>query len=455
MTWLVVMTGLAFSLCPNAPAFNPQGGSQATPIVSPVLKRDSLLNGLHLIVMEKRGAGTVSVHLRINSGSMFDLAGKGGLADITAGMLLRGGGGWTAKDLRENASQSGISVNIRVGWDSTDIAVNGPSYALESVFDLLSRIVVTPTFDQKEFDAIKAERVEVLKSEQSDQHLRLTSRAMESVFGSHPYGRPSRGTVDSISKITRPDLLYFHSRFYLANNSELMITGEATPEEVTRFARGKLGAWKKGDKVPATFRPPDPSTVRRVIILDQVESPAAAGVIAQVGVSRRGEDYFAAMVMSEVFKNRIANYARTSGGVIETHLETRFLQGPFWVKVSSPTEDLPRTIESMLAEMTRLQSSQPSIEELESAKSQLLAAQSDQLQSADGVVDIVLDMELYGLGRDYLVTFADRVNAVTQAEVLRAAQFYLKPQQATIVVRGPASRFDSMLKSLGAVTVLP
>ncbi len=455
MTRLVVLTGLALSLCLNGSAFSGKGGSQTTPFVLPILKRDSLLNGLQLIVMEKRGAGTVSVRLRINSGAMFDLAGKGGLADITAGMLLRGGGGWTAKDMRENASQSGFSVNITVGWDSTDITLSGPSYALESMFDLLGRIVVTPTFDQKEFDSMKAERIEALKVEQGHQAFRLTSRAMESVFGAHPYGRPPRGTADSISKMTRADLLYYHSRFYLANNSELIITGEVGPEEVTRFARGKLGAWKKGDKVPATFRPPDPSTARRVIILDQAESPAAEAVIAQVGVSRRGEDYFAAMILAEVFKNRIAKYAKSSGAVIEACIEPRFLQGPFWVKVSSPAEDLTRSIEAVLAEMTSLQSRQLSLEELEWARSQIIAAQAERLQSAESVVDIVLDIELYGLGRDYLVTFADRVNAVTQADVLRAAQSYLKPQQATVVVRGSASRFDSMLKRLGAVTVLP
>ncbi|MEW6212907.1 MAG: insulinase family protein, partial [Acidobacteriota bacterium] len=234
MTWLVVLTGLVLSLSLNVPAFS--GGWQSASAVHPALKRDSLLNGLPLIVMEKRGAGTVSVRLRINSGAMFDLSGKGGLADITAGMLIRGGGGWTAKDLRENASQSNISVNITVGWDSTDITVGGPSYALESIFDLLSRVVITPAFDQKELDAIKAERIEALKSEQSDQGFRLTAKAMEAVFGSHPYGRPHRGTAESVSKITRADLLYFHSRFYLANNAELMITGEAAPEEVTRVA---------------------------------------------------------------------------------------------------------------------------------------------------------------------------------------------------------------------------
>src|SRR5262249_37251342 len=48
----------------------------------PAVKRDWLLNGLQLILIEQQGTGRVRVHLRINSGAMFDLAAKGGLADI-------------------------------------------------------------------------------------------------------------------------------------------------------------------------------------------------------------------------------------------------------------------------------------------------------------------------------------------------------------------------------------
>ena len=69
------------------------GEGQAAAVL-PIVKRDSLLNGLQLIVLEQEGTGSVSARLRINSGALFDLAGKGGMADVTAGMLLKGGGGF-------------------------------------------------------------------------------------------------------------------------------------------------------------------------------------------------------------------------------------------------------------------------------------------------------------------------------------------------------------------------
>ena len=129
---------------------------QTSPLVVPIVKRDSLLNGLQLITLEQPGTGSVSAHLRINSGSLFDLAGKGGLADLTAGMLLRGAGGLTARNMADSVEQLGLTVKVTAGWDSTDIVISGPADSLDSIFDLLGRLLITPSFDQKELDALKA-----------------------------------------------------------------------------------------------------------------------------------------------------------------------------------------------------------------------------------------------------------------------------------------------------------
>jgi zinc protease len=59
------------------------------------------------------------------------------------------------------------------------------------------------------------------------------------------------------------------------------------------------------------------------------------------------------------------------------------------------------------------------------------------LETNDGVAGIILDMELYGLGLDYLVTYPDRINAITPAHILAAAQRYLDPANFAVAVAGP------------------
>jgi len=429
--------------------------NQSAGLVLPTVKRDSLLNGLQLVVLEQRGTGTVSVRLRINSGAMFDLTDKGGLADLTAGMLLKGGSGYDAKGVVTAVEQLGLTVNVKVGWDSTDIAVSGPAEALDAIFDLIGRLVITPAFDQKELDALKAERIAVLKTEAADGEAALKLKAVEVVFGSHPFGRPARGTPESLAKITRGDLSFYHKRYYLANNSVLIVTGDAMPEDVTRLGRARLGSWRKGEKVAATFRAPEPQPSRKVLILDAQDSPVSQATIGQIGVSRRATDFFAAMILGDVMNQAGAALVNPENGSgVQAELDGRFLAGPLLLNIKSSQSGMAPAIESVLAMMSRLQTGAPSLEQVESAKNRLIASFNERLRTKDGAADVILDIELYGLGRDYMVNFADRIKAVTPADVLQAAKTYLKPQSVAIVVRGPASQLEAPLKKIGTVTVM-
>ena len=428
---------------------------QSSPFVLPIVKRDSLLNGLQLITLEQQSAGNVSAHLRINSGALFDLAGKGGLADITAAMLQKGCGGLSAKNVSDTVEQLGLTVNITTGWDSTDIVISGPTDTLESIFDLLGKMVISPNFDQKEIEPLKQARTAALSTEIQEDAVTIRRKAVEIVFGSHPFGRPLHGSPESIAQITRQDLLYFHNRFYLANNSQLIVTGDATGDQVTKLGRSKLGAWKKGEKIPPTFKPADPQAARRVIIIDRPEGQPAQAVVAQLGVSRRAEDYLAAFVMADVLGRQISQITSVHETTrTATDLEARLLAGPLIISLKSASGDLAGDLSVVLDAMGSLQANPPTNDRVDAAKSRMITAMAGRLKTTAGSAEVVLDIETFGLGRDYMINFADRVNSVSPADVQRAAQNYLKPNSVTIVIAGPASQFEAPMKKIGVVTVL-
>jgi zinc protease len=449
-TWKFV--GILVTLCGLMAGFvfnEASASRQLAGLTIPVVKRDTLLNGLQILTIEKAGSGQVSFKIRINSGAMFDLAGKGGLADLTAGMLLRGGGGYSASAVEETARQFGIQVKISVDWDGTNIELSGPADARAEMVDLLSRLVLTPTFDQKEFEAVKASRLTALKAENGDFEI-LLRKAMETIFSVHPYGKPLIGTAESVQQISKFDLVYYHKKFYLANNAMLVVTGDITAEEVTRLARSKLGAMKKGEKAPPSFRPPNPLTGRKVIIVDKPESQTAHAVLAQIGFSRRSPDYLATQVMSIILRNRFEQALSKIG---ELQIEPRILNGPLLIKLKSPTSEIATHIEKTMQLLASMQATEPSAEQVETAKSQVISAMAEQLNS--NPAQVFFDIELYGLGKDYLVTYAERVNAITPVEVLKAAQANLQPKTSSIVIAAPAKLYENEWKKLGEVTVTP
>ncbi|HZM85903.1 MAG TPA: hypothetical protein VFF31_05025, partial [Blastocatellia bacterium] len=116
--------------------------------------------------------------------------------------------------------------------------------------------------------------------------------------------------------------------------------------------------------------------------------------------------------------------------------------------------DLLGDIDVLLETMAGMQTSPPTIDRVEAAKAKLIASMADRLKTTAGAAEVILDIETFGLGKDYVVTFADRVNAITPLDVQNAAQSYFKPKSVAIVIAGSAGRFEAPMKKVGTVTVL-
>ncbi len=412
----------------------------------PMVKTDSLLNGLRLMLIENASSPDTRLHLRVNSGAMFDLAGKGGLADLTAGMLLRGGGGLPAKNVEEMVRHLGVRISITVGWDATDLVLTGGS--LEAMLDLLAKIVVTPGFDQTELETLKKNRIESLKQDASDESLK--HKALAELFGAYPFGHPERGTTETISKIDRQDLLYYHGRFYLPNNAELVVTGDATLDELTRLSRAKFGGWRKGEIVPATFRPAEPPPDLRIFAVNDQAIRTAQAVIAQVGFSRRASDYYAAAVLTEVISasNKKLAASIEADASIETNADARYLAGPFLVSLRSQPEKLPALVDAVMRNLKAFKGGQIDPQAVESAKQRVIESFNTRLRNPAGIEEALLDVELYGLGRDYVLRFEERVNAINASDCAQAAQRYLTPRNSVIAALGAAKEIEPALKRL-------
>jgi zinc protease len=446
---ILLLLFFAFEFTIGATRF-PTPIGQSTGITYPIVKRDALLNGLQLMTLEKGGTGTITLRFRVSSGALFDLSGKGGLAYLTAGMLLKGGGGLTAKNVEDTVEQSGIRINIGVNWDATDIELSGPTDALDTMFDILGRLVTSPNFDQKELDTLIAQRIAALQTDPANDAEVLNQKAAELIYGSHPFGRPARGTAESLKQIKREDLLYYHRKFYLANNSMLFAAGDLTSEAVTKLARTKLGSMKKGEKISPMFRPPEPQTSRRVLIIEKPEAATLQALISQNGISRRAKDYLATLVLSEVLRDRLTKQVNQE---VAFTFEPRIIEGPLTISLKSPGESFLNSITRVLDVLNDLQAQTPSSDQVETAKSRIISRYAELIKS--NPAECLFEVELYGLGRDYMITFADRVNAITAGDVQQAAKQHLKPQTAAIIISGNTKALENDLKKLGNVTTTP
>ena len=211
---------------------SPRAGAQTYP--EPV--REHLLNGLTVLFSQRPGDPNVLIKLRIESGAAFDLAGKGGTMALLGDVLF------PDPVTREYVSeQLGGRLDVSTNHDAIDVTISGRANELERIVDFLRGALVTPQITPENVAKVRETRLKQL-SERANSAADTADREVAvRLFGAYPYGHPSSGTVESVSKIDRPDLMFARERFLNANDATMVVIGgvdklraHAYPAPVTR-----------------------------------------------------------------------------------------------------------------------------------------------------------------------------------------------------------------------------
>jgi zinc protease len=113
---------------------------------------------------------------------------------------------------------------------------------------------------------------------------------------------------------------------------------------------------------------------------------------------------------------------------------------PWNVVAGVNPSDVDSAIEAILHEVGCMRDELVSEEELEDSKTYLNGALPLHLETNEGISGLLLDIEQYGLGYDYLQRYPDIIGAVTREDVQRMVRHYLDPQRAVLAMAGTFAR---------------
>jgi predicted Zn-dependent peptidase len=282
----------------------------------------------------------------------------------------------------------------------------------------------------------------------------LADRAIAArLFGDFPYGRPYGGSLESLERIDRPDLMLVRERFLNANNSTLVIVGGIQPNRAMRALRQLLGVWRKSEQlVPATFRQPTPPDPRTLI----VNAPADQSVevrLALRGLSRRDADAPAATLLAILARQRweklIPELTRTTVFVRNDALA---LPGMFVMGASVDNLLAGKTIATAREVIQSLANAPVSTVEVEQAKNQQVAVAGKDLATPDGVADAWLDVDTYGLP-----SVAEQLRAlaaVSPGDIQRVARRLLQDGTFASVAVGNSAVVKAQIERFGKVEIM-
>jgi len=404
-------------------------------------ERSVLENGLIVLHTENHNLPIVTVTLIVKAGQTREAEINAGLAHLTAELLTEGTKNRTAKAVSEEMDFIGASLNASAGRDYTTVSLSVLKKDLEKGFDVFADILQHPIFPDEEMKR-KKDQIKGLLQKLEEEPAFLAARAFrESVFGSYPYGRVLQGTDNSIDAIERDDLVSFHSKFFIPNNTILSVVGDITQKELSVLIEKYFSPWERGN--PPAAVPPLESSVHDAVIIKIDKDLTQANILTgKRSIGRENPDYYPLSVMNYIlggggFSSRLMQSIRDDMGLaydIHSSFTAMKESGLFQIAVQTKNESAQIVIEEICKQVKKMRAEYITDQELSDAKSYLTGSFKRRLDTNQKIADFLALVEFYTLGPDYIERYPEYINAVTKDDILRVARKYLDLDQFVLVV---------------------
>jgi zinc protease len=418
----------------------------------PELSYKRLLNGLQVTVAETPYLDdTVTIGLVLRYGSAFDPANKGGLADLVSRMFMKATAERTAQDIQDELAYLGATIEIQCNWDGFRFLLKVHNSQYERSLLLLHQVIGEAQFHQDDFASVKEEILGEL-AKKGDPRQQIYSLFENVLFKDTTYGRPLIGTPETIKNIKLGDVRYFYHRFFSPSEASLLIVGNVPASVVLQRASRIWGVWIRKEEVPFTFLPPSAPKGHQIFVKDDPESPAAQFILGGLFPPRGNPVYENALLASRILQERLTNLLPTS--LLTVGSQGRRMTGPFFVQGQSAAEQAVDEIQKILGAVQEMSTSPISGDELAEAQKQLIDEFMRELNTTEGICNIMLDAELYRLGSNYGANFADSIRRCDTAAVQQTAADWILPEGAVLLLMVPADTLKPALERLGTFHLL-
>jgi zinc protease len=417
----------------------------STPIAAAEVTRSVLPNGLTYLVKTLPGSGAVAIHGYMKAGVIFD-DGQPGLARFAGSALIRGTARRTGPQIAEDLDALGASLSVAPGIEVTSLSARSLAADLPVLLAIAAEVLTEPAFPPDEIERVRSELITSIRVNDLDTR-QVAERAFRRLAypAGHPHAQRPDGDEHVVARLSSGDLLGFHARHYRPGAAIIAVVGDVDPGWAADLAGAAFGSWRaNGTWVMPVFpasKPPDGLLKEEIAVPGKSQSDLVLGL---PGIVRADPEYYAVMMANLLLgqlgmMGRIGQSVREKQGMAYyafSDLRAGLLAGPWWVRAGINPANVDRAIAAILHEVKELQADGPAPDELADARAYLTGSLAVRLETSQGVAQTLADIELFGLGLDYLERYPSIINGTSRDAIVRAVRRF--PLEAyALAVAGP------------------
>ena len=383
----------------------------------------------------------VALEILIEGGASLDRPGKRGAANLMTALIEEGAGDLTAQEFQARRESLAASFGFRVYDDSLSISAQFLTENADEAMDLLRLALTEPRFDEDAIERVRAQVIANIRSEANDPNDIAAATFYAMAFGDHPYGSDLDGTIESVSALTRDDIVQSFRDLVVRDRVYVGAVGDITPEELGLLLDELLGGLPEG----GPDLPPDVDVALEggVTVVD-FPTPQSVALFGHQGIERDDPDFFAAYVLNEILggsgrQSILMEEVREKRGLtygVYTYLVPKKHAELVLGSVASDNARIAEAIEVIREEWARVAAGGITEEELEATKTYLTGAYPLRFDGNARIAEILVGMQITGLPTDYVANRNAYIEAVTLEDLNRVAAYLLRPEDLHFVVVG-------------------
>ncbi len=407
------------------------------------IQKVELSNGLRLLVREDPRLPLISVVAVFRGGLLAESPDNNGITRLMAKTLLKGTRTRPAEQIADEIEAVGGSIGSDAGNNSFTVSLEITQPDFKVGAELLSDILLNAIFPEKAIEREKS--VQIAGIQEDEEHLTTVARDIlrEALFSKHPYALRKKGSAESVSGLTRKNLVDFRDRYLTARNCVISVFGNVRADEAKQIFEESLRDLPPG-QLALTNVPQSPVLAQNTVVEALKDKAQCVMMVGYRGADMFSQDRHALELIDEAssdlgsrFFIRIREQMGLAYYVGASQMQG-LVPGLFLFYLGTDPQKAGAVKGALLEEINKLAEEGLTVEELNRARKKLIGQMQIANQSNDSFGYMVALDELYGLGFDRYKTLERDLEAVTLDEVKAvAAKYFQKQPYVLAIVRPP------------------
>lgn len=407
--------------------------------------RQVLDNGAVMIVKETHTTPAVTISATIQAGSIYESDPQLGLANFLSRVIDRGTRRRATEAIAEELDFRGVSISISPTRHTQVITCTCLSEDFDFILQLIGDIVMEPSMPADEVEKRRTEIVTAIRQDEDNPAVVATERLLGLLYpDGHPYGRPAKGTIETVERIDRSALQAFHEARFAPSVLSLVVVGDVTPAKALSSAAEVFGPWKAPVPDPLTLPSPPRNPRRRESVVTMMNKSQADIAYGFTTITRADPRYHAFTLMNNALGQyalggRLGDSVRERQGMAYyafSSFDGSVIESPLIIRAGVNPANVERAVGSIDQEVTKIARDGLSADELADCKRYLIGSMPRMLETNLAIARFLQAAEFFGLGMDYDMRLPTLLDAVTLDEV-NAAAATLSSEHAALAIAGP------------------